>query len=286
MPVFCRDVMNPVLPQKALMRGVNLKIPRTMCQEPFRLDRLGLGRDVALHIEEGARACVVDVYPERGEEDTETLSVSVAPHAEVIIVSIVPPGFRSKARVVQRSTVATGGKIHWWNATYGGSAVHGNLVSEVMGESGESTVDWIFLARGHQHYDLCVQNIFHASHGKGEVTIKGVAIDRAHVECHGAIVIGVGGGGTSTHLTQHVLMLDASAKVHAIPALEIKTNDVKASHSATVTKVSEEDIFYMGSRGLGQKEARRMYIEGFLGEVVSRIPVKALQKEVLGYLGR
>ena len=246
-----------------------------------RLDRLRLGSDVTLRVEEGDRVCVVDVFPERSGEHTETLSVSVAPHAEITIVSIVPPQCSSLVRITQRSTVEAGGKIHWWNATFGGDTVHHDLASEVWWEGGESTVDWIFLAREKQHYDLRVRNIFHSSHGRGEVTMKGVACSRARVGCHGAIVIGEDGDGTSTHLTQHVLMLDASAKVDAVPALEIKTNDVKASHSATVTKVSEEDLFYMASRGLQLDAARRIYIEGFLGELIARIPVAPVREEVM-----
>ena len=274
--------MGVSLPTKA---QVHLK--RGVCfEERLRLDRLRLGSDVTLHVEEGARVCVLDVFPERKGESTETLSVSVAPHADIVVVSIVPPQYLSTVRIVQRSTVEAGGKIRWWNATFGGQKVQHELISEVVGEGGESTVDWVFLAQEKQHYNLSVRNIFHSSRCRGEVTVKGVASDHAHIECHGAIVIGEGGGGTSTHLTQHVLMLDASAKVDAVPALEIKTNDVKASHSATVTKVSEEDLFYITSRGLQREQARRMYVDGFLGELISRIPAASVRGGVMEILGR
>jgi Fe-S cluster assembly protein SufB/Fe-S cluster assembly protein SufD len=85
------------------------------------------------------------------------------------------------------------------------------------------------------------------------------------------IEIGEKGGGTDTYLTQNILILDRTAKVEAIPALEIKTNDVKASHSATVTKVSEEDLFYMTSRGIAREEARALYVSGFLKDLLGRI---------------
>lgn len=250
-------------------------------KEPFRLDRMRLGNDISLRIEEGTYACVVDVIPWRLGEQRETLSVSVAPHAEVLVVSIIPPGCLSTVRVVQRGNVETGGKIHWWNATFGGKNVQHELLSEVVGDSGESTVDWVFLAQEEQHYDLRVRNVFHASDGGGKVTMKGIADGHAHVSSHGAIVIGEKGHGTNTHLTQHVLMLDASAKVDAIPALKIKTNDVKASHSATVTKVSGDDLFYIGSRGIPEEEARRLCIEGFLADLIERIPIASVQDEVM-----
>ena len=76
-------------------------------------------------------------------------------------------------------------------------------------------------------------------------------------------------------------MLDDTAKVDAIPGLEIKTNDVKASHSATISKVTPEDLFYFASRGIAEKEARRMYVQGFLGDLTKRIEHTALRESVL-----
>jgi Fe-S cluster assembly scaffold protein SufB len=85
------------------------------------------------------------------------------------------------------------------------------------------------------------------------------------------IEISPGGGGTDTYLTEDVLMLDRTAKVDAIPGLEIKTNDVKASHSATVTRVTPEDLFYFSARGIPEHEARAMYIQGFLSDLAQKI---------------
>ena len=101
--------------------------------------------------------------------------------------------------------------------------------------------------------------------------MKGVAEHQAHVVCNGMIDIGLKGGETDAYLTEDVLMLDASAKVDAIPGLEIKTNDVKASHSATVSQVTDEDLFYFGARGIDQSAARHMYVIGFLGDLVHRL---------------
>jgi Fe-S cluster assembly protein SufD len=66
-------------------------------------------------------------------------------------------------------------------------------------------------------------------------------------------------------------MLDAIAKIDAVPGLEIRTNDVKASHSATVSRVTVEDLFYFQSRGIDPETARQMYVDGFLGSIVDRI---------------
>lgn len=244
------------------------------------VSKLRLADSGTLRAEEGSHLCIVDVATGPAGKHTRTLSVSVAPHAAMTVVSIIPPEFSASVRFVQHGTVEAGGNIHWWNAVFGGVNVRHELISEVTGEGGESAIDWLFLARTKQRYDFRVRNLFHAPHGRGEVTMKGVVCDRAHVGCHGAIVIGEDGDGTSTHLTQHILMLDASAKVDAVPALEITTNDVKASHSATVTKVPADDLFYMGSRGIPREEARHLCVEGFLADLIGRFPVASLRDEL------
>ena len=132
---------------------------------------------------------------------------------------------------------------------------------------------------------LSVRNIFHAREGRGEITMKGIAENRAHVSANGLIEIGTGGGGTDTYLTEDVLMLDSSARVDAVPGLEIKTNDVKASHSATVAKVSEDDLFYFSSRGIGAASARRMFIEGFLGSLLERLEDVEQREVILKAIG-
>ena len=65
------------------------------------------------------------------------------------------------------------------------------------------------------------------------------------------------------------ILLDKGAKSDAIPGLEIFTNDVKATHSASVAQIDEEQIFYLKSRCLSQQEAERTIVEGFL-EPLSR----------------
>lgn len=143
--------------------------------------------------------------------------------------------------------------------------------SKLVGEHAVSNIDVVCLADQKDNQKITAENIFEAKDGGGEIRMRAVAQDTAHVTLSGMITIGEDGTGTQTYLTEDVLMLDPTAKVDAVPGLEIKTNDVKASHSATVSKVTPEDLFYFGSRGIEEKLAREMYIEGFLGELLEGV---------------
>lgn len=176
-----------------------------------------------------------------------------------------------KIDLIQKGKAGTGSTIRWQNVTIGSAVVTHDLVSTLDGTDSESAVDWMFYAKGTEKQKLTVRNVFNGPNGRGEILMRGIAEQKGHTECRGLIDIGLQGGGTNTYLTQEVLMLDPTSKVDAIPALEIKTNDVKASHSATIARVTEEDLFYFGARGIAPAEARRMFVLGFLGDITQRI---------------
>jgi Fe-S cluster assembly scaffold protein SufB len=211
-------------------------------------------------------------------QESSHLCVQLEQGARAIVVCLcIADG--EKIALKQTAAVAAGAHLHWINITVG-DGIEQSLTATCTGDSAVSAVDWVFRAGNSDRQKLSVRNVFASSHGGGEITMKGVAEDSAHIGASGMIEIGLHGGGTHTYLTQNVLMLDPTAKVDAIPGLEIKTNDVKASHSATVSRVTSEDLFYFAARGIEETIARQMYIEGFLVEVVDKIEDSALQEEM------
>lgn len=190
--------------------------------------------------------------------------VVLAPHSRLTLICVNTSSTTPSIR--QRTRIGEHAHLHLLNVTLG-AAVRHSLESTVVGERGVSSVDWVAYAKGAERQELSVRNIFAAAHGGGEVTMRAVAQDTATVDVRGMIDIGERGGGTHTYLTQQVLMLDPTAKVDASPALEIKTNDVKASHSASVMRVTPEDLYYFAARGIDPVQARGLLVRGFLGEL-------------------
>ena len=188
-------------------------------------------------------------------------------------------------RIAQRGRGEQGSLLRWQNVTLSSAPAEHDLVSRLIGPDAESAVDWMFYAKGTERHALTVRNMFDAPDGRGEILMRGIAEEKGYVSCKGLIDIGLKGGGTNTYLTQEVLMLDATSKVDAVPGLEIKTNDVKASHSATVARVTEEDLFYFGARGIDPREARRMFVLGFLGDITGRIADETAREEIVAAIG-
>lgn len=114
----------------------------------------------------------------------------------------------------------------------------------------------------------------------GRVMVRGVAGNGAKVSLKGKIKIEKKAQGVDDFLELRVLLLDEKSQAEAEPQLEIEANDVKASHAATVGKIDDEDKFYLMSRGIKEKQAEVMIVEGFLQEVVERVDDESEKKRL------
>jgi Fe-S cluster assembly scaffold protein SufB len=115
-----------------------------------------------------------------------------------------------------------------------------------------------------------MSNLIHQGpHTRGRVLVKSVLKDNSKSLFKGMIKIDKEGRGTESYLAGHAILLDRGAKSDAIPGLEIKTNEVRATHSASVAQMDENQIFYLKTRGLSREGAKREIVGGFL-EPLSR----------------
>ena len=81
------------------------------------------------------------------------------------------------------------------------------------------------------------------------------------------------------------LLLSDRAEIFAKPGLEIITDDVKCSHGTTVTSIDEDQIFYLTSRGIPEKEAEQLVVRGFFDTILNRItysPIRGKLQEKIG----
>lgn len=223
---------------------------------------------VRIHAEEGSRSEL---------ELTVEGEVDILIHVHTNATLTVRCVQTKESTITQKAHLAEGASITFENVSL--APVTHHLESRLEGSHARSDINWIFYAKEAEKQVISASNVFESSNSEGEITIKGVAQQRSHVSAEGMINIGIKGSGTNAYLTEDVLMLDPTAKVDAIPGLEIKTNDVKASHSATVSKVTPEDLFYFAARGIDETTAKQMYITGFLGGVVNSDTVTRLLQE-------
>jgi Fe-S cluster assembly scaffold protein SufB len=265
-----------------------LYVPQGICADEIQTYAIGAAHSRLLIVLEEGASTQVQVWLGRGEGDPDsvhTTEIFLADEAKLSLL-FVQESDAPTLTIRQRSSVGANAKLHIQNVSLGTGKLDHNFLSDVHGAHGESSIDWLFYSKNKEQQHINARNMFHAEDGGGEIVMKGVAEDEAHTICTGMIDIGLGGGGTDTYLTEDVLMLDKTAKVDAVPGLEIKTNDVKASHSATVSKVTKDDLFYFAARGIPENTAREMYVIGFLGDLTQRIANEQERTKVLEAIER
>jgi Fe-S cluster assembly scaffold protein SufB len=142
-----------------------------------------------------------------------------------------------------------------------------SVVSHISGDNSESNIDWIFHAKDSAKYNLSAKNIFDSKNSSGNIRVRGISEDSSYAKFDGMIEVTEKGSGTQAYLSLDSLMLDPTAKIDAVPALEIRNDNVRAGHSASVTNINKEDLFYFAARGVDEEEARKTIVEGFLDEL-------------------
>ena len=96
----------------------------------------------------------------------------------------------------------------------------------------------------------------------------------------GIIRVHEGAQRTDAYQTNRNLLLSDRAVATSLPNLEIEADDVRCSHGATVGQLDTEALFYLMSRGLDRAQAERVVVKGFLGEVLTRLPLGGVAEKV------
>ena len=132
----------------------------------------------------------------------------------------------------------------------------------------------IFFTDGKQKYDYETNLIHHSPDSTGSTQARGVLKGESQSIFKGMIKIVNAAKNSKSYLAHHAMILERTAKSDGVPSLEIDNNEVRATHSASVTQIDEEQLFYLEARGLAPDEAKKMVVLGFFEPVLSRVPIE------------
>ena len=110
--------------------------------------------------------------------------------------------------------------------------------------------------------------------------IRGILKDESESKYLGSIVIEQNAFQTESFLDDAVLVLGEGTKNQSEPILEIKNNDVKASHGSTTGRINNEEVFYLMARGLSKQEAENIIVEGFFEKLLNQIEDTQVREKI------
>lgn len=147
---------------------------------------------------------------------------------------------------------------------------------DLGGRGAANTLQGVFLAADDEHCEVSVRVNHLVADCTSDSLVKGVAGGRATGEFRGLVYVAPDAQRTDARQTSRNLQLSETARIVTKPQLEIYADDVKCSHGATVGQMDADAILYMRQRGLSEPQARRLQIEGFVGDVVARCGVAGI----------
>ncbi len=165
-------------------------------------------------------------------------------------------------------------------ATLGGRLSRLEIDVLLDGEGADCTLDGMYHVDGRDHVDHQTR-IEHAKpRCTSNETYRGIADGAGQAVFNGIVVVGRDAPGTVAHQQNRNLLLSDDAGVHTKPHLEIDTDDVVCSHGATIGALDETQLFYLRSRGVGERTARAALTYAFVQSMVERIPDEALARRI------
>lgn len=190
-------------------------------------------------------------------------------------------GQNTAAYINRRGKIAKDAEIDWAIGSLNDGNVVADFDSNLVGTGSQSHVKVVAISTGKQIQGIETRVTNHARHSVGHILQHGVIMDKATLTFNGIGHIIKGAKGADAQQESRVLMLSDHARGDANPILLIDESDVTAGHAASVGQVDEEQMFYLTSRGIDRSRAEKLVIRGFLGAVISAIPVPSIRQELI-----
>ncbi len=181
---------------------------------------------------------------------------------------------------LKRGNAETYATIDWIEVNLGTQLTKSGVETELNGDSSETQIVGAFYGHEDQHFDIDAKVWHRAEHTTADLVTRGVTDDVARSVYEGVQDVGREAWDTSSYQRENTLMLSDESEADASPKLIINNHDTEASHSATVGQIDQEDLLYMTSRGIPDRQARNMLVEGFFVPVLEEIAVDELREDL------
>ncbi|MGT2866120.1 Fe-S cluster assembly protein SufD [Streptococcus fryi] len=164
----------------------------------------------------------------------------------------------------------------------------GNVIadfdSDLVGNGSHANLKVVAVSTGRQVQGIDTRVTNYGHHSIGHILQHGVILERGTLTFNGIGHIIKGAKGADAQQESRVLMLSDKARSDANPILLIEENEVTAGHAASIGQVDPEDMYYLMSRGLDRATAEQLVIRGFLGAVITEIPVKSVRDDMIAVI--
>jgi Fe-S cluster assembly protein SufD len=181
---------------------------------------------------------------------------------------------------VKRADAGQYASVDWIEGNLGSRLTKTTVGTELNGDGSETQIVGAFFGHDDQHFDIDSKVWHRGEHTTADLVTRGVIDDTARSVYEGVQRVEQEAWNTSSYQRENTLMLSDESEADASPKLIINNHDTEASHSATVGQIDEDDLFYMECRGVDERSATNMLVEGFFVPVIEEIEVAELREDL------
>jgi Fe-S cluster assembly protein SufB len=176
--------------------------------------------------------------------------------------------------VTKRAIAEENATMEWVDGNLGSKLTMKYPAIWLMGEGAHGEVLSIAFAGEGQHQDAGGKCVHVAPHTSSVITSKSISKDGGRASYRGLLEVAKGAHGSRSKVVCDALILDEDSRTDTYPYIRIDENDVNIGHEATVSKIGEEQLFYLMSRGLSEAEAAAMIVSGFVEPITKELPLE------------
>jgi len=176
--------------------------------------------------------------------------------------------------VTQRALVNEGATMEWVDANLGSKLTMKYPSCYLIGPGAHGEILSMAFAGPGQHQDAGGKAIHFAPHTSSKITSKSISRGGGRSSYRGLLKVYKGAFDVKSSVVCDALLLDDKARSDTYPTIEIDEDDVTIGHEASVSKVGEEQLFYLMSRGLSMEDATTMVVSGFIEPLVKELPME------------
>src|SRR5829696_2989315 len=257
--------------------GVQVDIP---LQAYFRINTENMGQfeRTLIIVDEGAyvhyvEGCTAPIY-KSDSLHSAVVELIAKPNARIRYTTVQNWSQNVYNLVTKRAIAERDATIEWVDCNLGSKLTMKYPAVYLTGERAHGEVLSIAFAGAGQHQDAGAKIIHAAPNTTSNIFAKSISKDGGRSSYRGLLEVAKGAHGSKSKVVCDALLLDENSRSDTYPTIRIGEDDVNVGHEASVTKVGEEQLFYLQSHGLGEEEASKLIVNGFIEPIVKELPME------------
>jgi Fe-S cluster assembly protein SufB len=258
-------------------KGVQVEIP---LQAYFRINTENMGQfeRTLIIVDEGAyvhyvEGCTAPIYSSDSLHSA-VVEIIVKKNARCRYTTIQNWSTNVYNLVTKRATAAEGATMEWIDGNIGSKVTMKYPAVWLMGEHAKGETLSVAFAGEGQHQDAGAKMLHMAPHTSSTIISKSVARGGGRTSYRGLVQVMPRAEHSASTVKCDALLIDTISRSDTYPYVDVRTDDVSMGHEATVSKVSDDQLFYLMSRGLNEDEAMAMIVRGFIEPIARELPME------------